>query len=177
MVHAKDLGRSVRALIALGVHDGASRIHRSGCDGKPDGAALAGCWPYGHRLQPHALQGAVVAGDSACCGARRQPLSPGRSMCSSAWWPTPLHLQAVTGGADGVLAGLGPGSIFVDMSTVSPTVSRTLAAQVAAAGAYMLDAPVSGSVITLEEGQVVHHGRRGAGCLRTGVADLAGHRP
>jgi 3-hydroxyisobutyrate dehydrogenase-like beta-hydroxyacid dehydrogenase len=63
-------------------------------------------------------------------------------------------LQAVTGGAHGVLAGLCPGSIFVDMSTVSPTVSRTLAAEVAAAGAYMLDAPVSGSVITLEEGRL-----------------------
>jgi 3-hydroxyisobutyrate dehydrogenase-like beta-hydroxyacid dehydrogenase len=63
-------------------------------------------------------------------------------------------LQAVTSGADGVLAGLRPGAIFVDMSTVSPTVSRTLAAQVAVAGAHMLDAPVSGSVITLEEGRL-----------------------
>jgi 3-hydroxyisobutyrate dehydrogenase-like beta-hydroxyacid dehydrogenase len=63
-------------------------------------------------------------------------------------------LQAVTGGADGVLAGLRPQTIFVDMSTVSPAVSRTLAAQVAALGAYMLDAPVSGSVITLEEGRL-----------------------
>jgi 3-hydroxyisobutyrate dehydrogenase-like beta-hydroxyacid dehydrogenase len=63
-------------------------------------------------------------------------------------------LQAVTGGADGVAAGLRPGSIFVDMSTVSPTVSRTVAAQVAAIGAHMLDAPVSGSVTTLEEGKL-----------------------
>jgi 3-hydroxyisobutyrate dehydrogenase len=63
-------------------------------------------------------------------------------------------LQAITGGADGVLAGLLPGAVFVDMSTVSPTVSRTLAAQVAALGGQMLDAPVSGSVITLEEGRL-----------------------
>src|ERR671918_1330679 len=63
-------------------------------------------------------------------------------------------LQAITGGADGVLAGLLPGAVFVDMSTVSPTVSRTLAAQAAATGAHMLDAPVSGSVITLEEGRL-----------------------
>jgi 3-hydroxyisobutyrate dehydrogenase-like beta-hydroxyacid dehydrogenase len=63
-------------------------------------------------------------------------------------------LQAVAGGPDGVLAGLCPGAIFVDMSTVSPTVSRTIAVQVAAAGAHMLDAPVSGSVITLETGQL-----------------------
>ncbi len=63
-------------------------------------------------------------------------------------------LQAIAGGADGVLAGLRPQAVFVDMSTVSPTVSRALAAQVAARGAYMLDAPVSGSVITLEEGRL-----------------------
>src|SRR5919198_1513702 len=63
-------------------------------------------------------------------------------------------LQAVTGGTDGVVAGLRPGSIFVDMSTVSPTASRTVAAQVAATGAHMLDAPVSGSVTTLEEGKL-----------------------
>ena len=63
-------------------------------------------------------------------------------------------LQAVTGGGDGVVAGLRPGAIFVDMSTVSPTVSRMVAAQIAAIGAYMLDAPVSGSVTTLEEGKL-----------------------
>jgi 3-hydroxyisobutyrate dehydrogenase-like beta-hydroxyacid dehydrogenase len=65
-----------------------------------------------------------------------------------------VALQAVTGGPDGVLAGLRPGAILVDMSTVSPMVSRTLAAHAAAAGAQMLDAPVSGSVITLEEGRL-----------------------
>ena len=63
-------------------------------------------------------------------------------------------LQAVTGGADGILAGLRPGAIFVDMSTVSPAASRALAAQAAATGAHMLDAPVSGSVITLEQGKL-----------------------
>jgi 3-hydroxyisobutyrate dehydrogenase-like beta-hydroxyacid dehydrogenase len=63
-------------------------------------------------------------------------------------------LQAVTGGTYGVLAGIRPGAVFVDMSTVSPTVSRALAAQAAAKGAHMLDAPVSGSVITLEEGRL-----------------------
>jgi 3-hydroxyisobutyrate dehydrogenase-like beta-hydroxyacid dehydrogenase len=63
-------------------------------------------------------------------------------------------LQAITGGPQGVLTRLRPGSIFVDMSTVSPMVSRTLAAQVSTIGAYMLDAPVSGSVITLEEGRL-----------------------
>ncbi len=61
-------------------------------------------------------------------------------------------LQAVAEGPDGILAGLRPDTVFVDMSTVSPSISRTLAAQVAARGAHMLDAPVSGRVITLEQG-------------------------
>jgi 3-hydroxyisobutyrate dehydrogenase-like beta-hydroxyacid dehydrogenase len=63
-------------------------------------------------------------------------------------------LHAVTGGPNGVLAGLGPGKVYVDMSTVSPAASRELAAQAAAKGAQMLDAPVSGSVITLEQGRL-----------------------
>jgi 3-hydroxyisobutyrate dehydrogenase-like beta-hydroxyacid dehydrogenase len=63
-------------------------------------------------------------------------------------------LEAVTAGAQGLLAGLRPGTIFVDMSTVSPAFSRSVAAQVAAQGAHMLDAPVSGSVTTLEEGRL-----------------------
>jgi 3-hydroxyisobutyrate dehydrogenase-like beta-hydroxyacid dehydrogenase len=63
-------------------------------------------------------------------------------------------LDAVFGGPDGLLAGLGAGQIYIDMSTVSPAKSRQLAAQVKAQGARMLDAPVSGSVITLEQGQL-----------------------
>lgn len=63
-------------------------------------------------------------------------------------------LEAVTGGADGILAGLAPGKIYIDMSTVSPAASRAIAQHVEAKGARMLDAPVSGSVITLEEGKL-----------------------
>jgi 3-hydroxyisobutyrate dehydrogenase-like beta-hydroxyacid dehydrogenase len=63
-------------------------------------------------------------------------------------------LHAVAEGPDGVLAGLRAGSVWVDMSTVSAAASRALAAQVAAKGAQMLDAPVSGSVTTLEQGKL-----------------------
>jgi 3-hydroxyisobutyrate dehydrogenase-like beta-hydroxyacid dehydrogenase len=63
-------------------------------------------------------------------------------------------LEAVTGGPDGIVAGLGAGKIYIDMSTVSPATSREVARQVAARGAQMLDAPVSGSVTTLEEGKL-----------------------
>ncbi len=63
-------------------------------------------------------------------------------------------LQAVTNGDEGILAGLSANKVFIEMSTVSPAASRELATQVAERGAAMLDCPVSGSVITLEQGQV-----------------------
>jgi 3-hydroxyisobutyrate dehydrogenase-like beta-hydroxyacid dehydrogenase len=63
-------------------------------------------------------------------------------------------LEAVTQGPDGILAGLAPGKIYVDMTTGTPEASRALAEQVADLGARMLDAPVSGSVSTLEEGRL-----------------------
>jgi 3-hydroxyisobutyrate dehydrogenase-like beta-hydroxyacid dehydrogenase len=63
-------------------------------------------------------------------------------------------LKAVTEGPDGIVAALGPGKIYVDMTTGSPGESRALAERVAETGAAMLDAPVSGSVSTLEEGRL-----------------------
>jgi 3-hydroxyisobutyrate dehydrogenase-like beta-hydroxyacid dehydrogenase len=63
-------------------------------------------------------------------------------------------LLAVFEGPEGILAGLGPGKLYVDMSTVNPSTSRELAGRVAETGAVMLDAPVSGSVSTLEQGKL-----------------------
>ena len=63
-------------------------------------------------------------------------------------------LRAVTEGDNGIVAGLSGGKIYVEMSTVSPAAIRELAKQVEAKGADMLDAPVSGSSITLEEGKL-----------------------
>ena len=63
-------------------------------------------------------------------------------------------LLAVTGGPDGLIAGLGPGKYYIDMSTVSPAASKQLAVQAAEAGAKMFDAPVSGSLVTLQAGQL-----------------------
>jgi 3-hydroxyisobutyrate dehydrogenase-like beta-hydroxyacid dehydrogenase len=61
-------------------------------------------------------------------------------------------LAAVAEGPDGILAGLRPGTIYIDMSTVSPAASRQLAERVEELGAAMLDAPVSGSVPVAESG-------------------------
>ena len=61
-------------------------------------------------------------------------------------------LRDVASGADGILAGLDEGTIWVDVSTVSPRASREVAAQVRATGGQMLDAPVSGSVPQVKSG-------------------------
>jgi len=63
-------------------------------------------------------------------------------------------LEANVEGPEGILAGLTPGKFYVDISTVSPEYSRVVAAKVRAKGCDMVDAPVSGSVITLQEGKL-----------------------
>jgi 3-hydroxyisobutyrate dehydrogenase-like beta-hydroxyacid dehydrogenase len=63
-------------------------------------------------------------------------------------------LGAVAEGPEGILAGLGEGKFLVDMSTVSPAFSREIAKKVREKGADMIDAPVSGSVVTLQEGKL-----------------------
>src|SRR5215471_4333200 len=63
-------------------------------------------------------------------------------------------LEAVAHGPDGLLAGLSPGKVVIDMSTVGPSTSRAIAAKVREKGADMVDAPVSGSVITLQQGKL-----------------------
>ncbi len=61
-------------------------------------------------------------------------------------------LSSVAYGPDGILAGLSAGKTYVDLSTVSPRLIRELALQTEAAGASMLEAPVSGSVSAVEGG-------------------------
>lgn len=63
-------------------------------------------------------------------------------------------LEEVAGGPGGVLAAIGAGKVWIDMSTVSPAISRRLAGQVREKGADLVDAPVSGSVITLQQGKL-----------------------
>jgi 3-hydroxyisobutyrate dehydrogenase len=63
-------------------------------------------------------------------------------------------LISVADGDDGFIAGVTSDTIIVDMSTVSPALSRDLASRVRARGGEMADAPVSGSVLTLEQGRL-----------------------
>jgi 3-hydroxyisobutyrate dehydrogenase-like beta-hydroxyacid dehydrogenase len=63
-------------------------------------------------------------------------------------------LGAVMNGPDGMIAAATPGKLFVDISTVSPAFSREIAGKIREKGGDMMDAPVSGSVITLQEGKL-----------------------
>jgi len=64
-------------------------------------------------------------------------------------------VEAVLGGDDGALAAARPGQVFVEMSTVGPVAARALGETVAAAGAEMIDSPVSGSVPAATDGTLL----------------------
>jgi 3-hydroxyisobutyrate dehydrogenase/2-hydroxy-3-oxopropionate reductase len=64
-------------------------------------------------------------------------------------------VAAAYGGPDGLVAGLAPGQVVADTSTVDPATLRGLEAAVVAAGAALLDTPVSGSVSTVEAGALL----------------------
>lgn len=55
-------------------------------------------------------------------------------------------------GPDGVVSGIGKGCVFIDMSTIEPEESRAVAAEFDKAGAVMLDGPISGSPVTVTQG-------------------------
>ncbi|MBZ5699080.1 MAG: NAD(P)-dependent oxidoreductase [Acidobacteriia bacterium] len=63
-------------------------------------------------------------------------------------------LAAIMNGPDGMLAAVSPGKLFVDISTVNPAFSREMAGKIREKGGDMVDAPVSGSVITLQQGKL-----------------------
>ena len=63
-------------------------------------------------------------------------------------------LESVALGPAGFVSGVRPETVIIDMSTISPSVSRAIAERVRQAGGDMVDAPVSGSVLTLEQNKL-----------------------
>jgi 3-hydroxyisobutyrate dehydrogenase-like beta-hydroxyacid dehydrogenase len=100
----------------------------------------------GARAVPTAREAAQSVG-----GADRAGTSAGVVLVSLA---DDAAVTAAYDGPDGVVAGLSPGTVVVDTSTVSPETVRALAVMVSAAGAALLDAPVSGSVPVVERGEL-----------------------
>lgn len=64
--------------------------------------------------------------------------------------PDTPDVEAALFGAEGVAEGLKPGSIVVDMSSISPIATKEFAKKLAAMGVKMLDAPVSGGQVGAE---------------------------
>jgi 3-hydroxyisobutyrate dehydrogenase-like beta-hydroxyacid dehydrogenase len=64
-----------------------------------------------------------------------------------------VAVQEVALGPEGIIAGLAKEGIYVDMSTIAPDASRALAREFEEAGLIMLDAPISGSTVTLAAGK------------------------
>jgi 3-hydroxyisobutyrate dehydrogenase-like beta-hydroxyacid dehydrogenase len=61
-------------------------------------------------------------------------------------------VKTVALGDNGVLAGMEPGAVYIDMGTIAPDITRAVAAEFEKKGAFMLDAPLSGSPVTVREG-------------------------
>lgn len=113
----------------------------------------------GHRLAVHArrreaMAALVEAGASAC----DSPAAVARgsdvvfTMVGDTTDVEQVILGAEPGDNDAVIAGLRPGSVVVDMSTISPSATRAIAARLAEVGTTMLDAPVSGGDIGARDG-------------------------
>jgi 3-hydroxyisobutyrate dehydrogenase len=102
-----------------------------------------------YDVVPASLAGAVkagaIAGTSAADVARRSDLVV-------TMLPSSSHVEAVYLGGGGVLEGIEGGRLCVDMSTIDPSVSRKVAAALAAKKVRFLDAPVSGGVPRATDG-------------------------
>ena len=68
--------------------------------------------------------------------------------------PGPKEVESVATGSNGVLAGIGAGKVYVDLSTGYPAIVRRIHKKFEEAGAHMLDAPVSGSTIGANTGRL-----------------------
>ncbi|MGZ4333313.1 MAG: NAD(P)-dependent oxidoreductase [Gaiellaceae bacterium] len=90
--------------------------------------------------------------EGACWADSPREVAAGRELVFTMVTNTEA-VRAVAEGEEGILAGLSPGAIYVDMSTASPAHTRALAKRVAAAGASMLDSPVSGTSVTVDQGK------------------------
>ena len=117
-----------------------------GVMGKPMAKHLVAA---GHRLVVHnRSRGAVDELVAAGATAATTPAEvASKSSIVITMLPDTADVERVLTGPDGVISGLQAGAIVIDMSSISPVATERLAAQVAAKGGSMLDAPVSGGEI------------------------------
>ncbi|HZQ34439.1 MAG TPA: NAD(P)-dependent oxidoreductase [Dehalococcoidia bacterium] len=109
----------------------------------------------GHRLAVRDVNAAALApfagrADVAVCASPRAVAEESAVVFASL--PTPAVLEQVATGAEGVAVASGFHGCLIDLSTTGVTVSRRVAAALAARGIGFLDAPVSGGIRGAEEG-------------------------
>ncbi|BCK88150.1 2-hydroxy-3-oxopropionate reductase [Sideroxyarcus emersonii] len=96
-------------------------------------------WVYARR--PAATQPLVAAGATAC--ATPADVARHADVIFTIVSDTP-DVESVIFGAQGIASQARPGTVIVDMSTISPTATKSFAERLAQQGVEMLDAPVSG---------------------------------
>ncbi len=92
-----------------------------------------------------------IAGDEAAVAGSPKEVAESSDIVIT-MLPDSPQVEEVVAGKDGVLEGIKEGALLVDMSTISPVVTRELAAKVEERGASMLDAPVSGGDVGAQQG-------------------------
>ena len=92
-----------------------------------------------------------IAGDEAAVAGSPNEVAESSDIVIT-MLPDAPQVEEVVAGEDGVLEGIKEGSLLIDMSTISPVVTRELAAKVEERGASMLDAPVSGGDVGAQQG-------------------------
>ncbi len=109
-----------------------------------------------HDISDRAVAALVAAGATAAASPREVAAASDVVITSL---PDAPDVEAAAEGADGILAGLRPGAVYVDMSTIDPETTKRVGAKVAAKGAAMLDSPV---------GKTVEHAVAGTSTLMIG---------
>src|SRR5439155_6434386 len=108
----------------------------------------------GHSLVVHSRSRGPV--DELVAAGARAAASPaevaGAASVIITMVPDTPDVEQVVAGVNGILSGIGSGTVVIDMSSISPVVTRRLSAAVAAKGGSMLDAPVSGGEIGAIDG-------------------------
>jgi 3-hydroxyisobutyrate dehydrogenase-like beta-hydroxyacid dehydrogenase len=118
--------------------------------GNMAGRFLEAGYPVYGEARSRAESGQLIESGLHWCETPRQVSEAADIVFTSI--PNDRVLEEVAVGPDGILEGLGPGKVWIDVSTVSPRVSRELAKRASERGGAMLDAPVSGSVPQVQSG-------------------------
>ena len=103
-------------------------------------------------LDPAAVAEFIAAG--AACGETPAAVAAASDVVMTIV-PDAPDVDAVALGPNGLIGGLRPGMIYIDMSTVDPTTTRRVGAAMAKAGVRMIDSPVGRTTRHAEEGKLV----------------------